>query len=309
MIRRSPAEYYIKYLMLLPEKLSDDDVTRTLRLLHLDYPGRLYLKRLRLTLKPPIPFYPTQESDLESYKFLQEHRVHRLFFRDKHVNIALLILQQPRAKEIVESALIASETRGQIIQRLRLFGFHVTEQSIKYYAHFFLNLKLVDPTELRALLQVRVDDMALDTDDKEALVRHKAMKQAMYLDPRYLAANSVHPPTTLVRLQLRYGLIPSRVDYTVLAEAARTSAIAAAVEYSQRAGPKDGANARDFATVAATMDALLRERGDGDAVLRKSLLTLETDDTPMKSVHQLTAGKFMDSVIDVEVEGEKVDAK
>jgi hypothetical protein len=283
-------------LLLLPDKLSDEDIARTLRQNQLDYPGANYLRQLRAQLRPPTPFHPTIESDVASYRYLVQQRVQRLFFRDRHVDMALRLLQQSRGKELIEALILATEPLAIILPRLRRFGFEVTPKAIEYYEHFFFNISLVDQTEMRALMTVRVEDMQLEGDDKEAQIRYKAMKQSMYTDPRYIIVNSGTPGIAMMRLQMRHGLMPSRVDYGRMAETARTLGVMATVECALRQGPKDAQNARDYSTVAVNMDALLRQRGDGDDTLRKTLLTLATVDEPTLNVMQLTGGNYTDSI-------------
>lgn len=296
MIRRSPAEYYIKYLLLLPDNLTDDDVVRTLREHHLDYPGCGYLSRLRASLRPPKPFYPMVETDLASYKFLQRHKVHRLFFRDAHVTTALELLGNARAKEVIESMILVEEPVFTTCTRLRRFGFDVHPKAVEYYEHFFMNTKLVDPTEMRALIALRVEDIALLGDDKETAIRYRAMKQAMYNDPRYMAVNAPVPALAAMRLQMRHGLKPNRLDHARLAEGVRMAALIAAEEAMLRGSPKAAMEARDYSVVAANMHALLQENGSEGSDLRKELIALGNDESTVPTIKQLTSGNFTDSI-------------
>jgi hypothetical protein len=297
MIRRSPAEFYIKYLILHPDRLTDDDIVRTLRENQLDYPGPGYLDRVRATLKPPVPFYPLRETDLPSYRFLQKQKVHRLFFRDAHMDLALEVLQSPKAKEVMETLLILAAEPTDICFRLRKFGFNVLPKAVEYYAHFFMNMTLVDPTEIRALISVRVEDMQLLGDDRETAIRYKAMKQAMYADPRYMAANSPAAHLAAVRMQMRYGYKP-QIDFGRLMEGMRDLATVSALETLLRGGPKSAAEARDLSVVIATVNGILTDQGGGSEELTRRLQTLgiTTDTKPVPTIKQLTDGNFTDSV-------------
>ena len=302
MIRRSPAEFYIKYLMLQPTRLPDETVVEMLREQQLDYPGKMYLKKLRASLRPPTPFYPYTAEHVDSYKFLQKHKVHMLFFPDEHVHQAWYLLRTPRAKEVVEAMLIAEEDPVRIFVRLDYFGIQgISEQSLVYYRHFFMNLSLIDQMEMRALLMVRIEDLGI-SEDPEDRVRYKAMKQAQYLDPRFLAANSSNKGLASLRLQIRHGLLPNRIEYGRIAEATRTAALGASYECSVRGGPRDAQSARDYSVVATNMDALIRERGGGEDTIRKSLVALGRDTTIVPSVQQLTGGNYTDCVDPVEEE-------
>jgi hypothetical protein len=284
--------------MLLPDKLSDEDIIRTLREHHLDYPGGRYLAQLRATLHPPTPFFPMVESDVPSYTFLQQHKVHNLFFRNAHATNALSILEDPRAKELVEALILVEEPLLVICTRLRRFGFNVAPKAIEYFEHFFFNTSLVDSTELRALMSIRVDDMMLDGSSPEDLIRAKAMKQAMYSDARYMAVNSPTPKLAAMKLQLRHGLKPNRADYSALAEGARTISIIAVQEALLRGGPKSATEARDLATVAVNMDNILRAKDDGIVESNKNLalVALTTDLNEIPTVRALSNGNFTESL-------------
>lgn len=297
MIRRSPAEFYIKYLILHPDRLTDEDIIRTLRENQLDYPGPGYLDRVRKTLKPPVPFHPLVESDVRSYKFLQRQKVHRLFFRNVHVDTALEILQTPKAKEVVETLLILAAEHTDICFRLRKLGFNVLPEAIAYYAHFFMNVQLVDPTELRALISVRVEDLQLAGDGQETAIRYKAMKQAMYTDPRYMAANSPAAHLTSIRMQMRYGYKPN-IDFMRLLEGLRDIAAVSALETLMRGGPKAAVEARDLSMVLATVNEILADSGGGSDEMKKQLqiLGLSTDNQSIPTIKELTNGDFTDSV-------------
>lgn len=296
MIRRSPCEYYIKYLMFLPEKLTDADIVRTLREHHLDYPGASYLRRLRASLDIPPIFRPRRASDIESYRFLQKHKVHRMFFPDKDMEITLQCLDTPQAKEILEAMLLADEDRATILHRMEGFGYRVTAQSLAYYQHFFFNLLLVDATEMRALLQLRIEDMTLGEDDPETLLRYKALKQASFQDPRTIAAHSINKYIASTRLQIRHGLEPTRLDFQRLADYARHIATVGAIEEGERRGVHGGQNMRDFATVASIFNDILKEQGGGHDTVHKAMVTIAHDNKPLRSLQEVTGGNYTEAV-------------
>ncbi len=297
MIRRSPAEYYIKYMILHPSMKTDEDIVRDLRERQLDYPGGKYLERLRSKLVKPANFDPLNETDSKSYKFLHKHKVNKLFFPDTYTREAVAILETPKAKEIVEAMLIAEEPTFVISKRLERFNLRVSMGGVEHYEHFFFNTKLVDPTELRALIDLRVDDMLLDA-DMETAARHKALKHANYSDARYQSVNSSTPYVAALRLQMRHGLMPTKVDYGRLAECVRMAALLAAYETLGKMSPRAAADARDFATVAATMDALLVAKGGGTSELQNSMqsIALAVDRGRVPTIASLTSGNFTDSI-------------
>jgi hypothetical protein len=297
MISRSPAEYYIKYMMLLPAAMADADIVRKLRDQQLDYPGAQYLKLLRASLTPPQPFYPTVQTHAPSYRFLQYHRVHKLFFPDEHMHKAAWLLQHPRGKEVIESLLLTAETPEKIVQRLAYLGFQtVTEQAVAYYKHFFLNPELVSPMEMAALIVIRVEDILLEGDDRETQIRYKAMKSAMYSDPRYRAVTSVNKETAAMGLQLRHGVTPDRVGFSKLLTSIQQTGATAVLEAVNRRGPKDAQNARDYMSVVDIASRTLKEMGDGDGNFSKAIIALGTDKREVPGVLQMTEGNYTDGV-------------
>ena len=307
MISRSPAEYYIKYMMLLPSAMSDEDIVRKLRDQQLDYPGAQYLRLLRASLTPPQPFYPTVQTHAPSYRFLQYHRVHKLFFPDEHMHRAAWMLQHPRGKEAIEALLLTAETPEKMVQRLAFLGFQVTEQAVAYYKHFFLNPELVSPMEMAALIVIRVEDILLEGDDKETQIRYKAMKNAMYSDPRYRAVTAVNKDTAAMCLQLRHGVTPNRVEFAQMMTSIQRIGAAAALEAAHRRGPKDAQNGRDYMSMIESATHILKEMGDGDGNFSKAIVALGTDKREVPGVLQMTEGNYTDGVSTGT--GEKTNAK
>jgi hypothetical protein len=291
--------------MLLPDKLSDADIVRTLREHQLDYPGASYLTKLRAGLRPPTPFRPLMASDVPSYRFLQRHRVHHLFFRNTYTFEALEMLTTPRSKELIESLILAEEPLMSICLRLRRFGVHVNPKSVEYYEHFFFNTSLVDHTELRALISIRVEDMAAGSNpDAETLVRYKAMQRALYNDPRYVAVNAVSPQIAAMRLQMRHGLMPNRIERMKLAQSVQQMAMTALSDTLQRGGPEYTTQARDLASVAKDLSTIIREAGGENTQLNESLqrIALSNDTTEVQNIRQLPGGQYEDSVTITSVE-------
>lgn len=297
MIRRSPAECYIKYLLVHPEGYTDEDVVRTLREHHLDHPGGSYLSRLRSKLHPPNPFYPMNGSHSPSFKFLVGERVHTLFFPDSKTKAALDVLTTPRVKELVESMTIVHDPLPLVAARIKRAGLgQYSEGDLKRYCHYFWNLDLVDALELRALVSKRVDDMLTDGNDPANLVLYKNMKKSMYGDPRYMAASDPTSVLSAVRLQVRFGYMPSRVDLVRLAEMGTALAAIGATHSALNGGAHAAQDARDYAMAAERLYALRQSLGTPDETLMKDLrqMAIHTSSEPVQHIDALSSGSYTD---------------
>ena len=105
MIRRSPCEYYLKYLATHPDNYSDDVIKEKLLEMGLDIPSPECLAQVKRQTIPPVPFRPLDSEHFPSQHFLNMHRIHSLYFRDQDTRGALWILSTPRAKEFAEAGI------------------------------------------------------------------------------------------------------------------------------------------------------------------------------------------------------------
>src|SRR3972149_1720488 len=103
MIRRSPGEFYLKYLVIHPDGYSNDYIMKNLGLkLGLDCLGEWYLNQLRASCIPPTPFYPFDQLHFNSQKFLRREQIHRVFQPDDSMVQASALLDRARLRELVE---------------------------------------------------------------------------------------------------------------------------------------------------------------------------------------------------------------
>src|SRR5258706_11783590 len=106
MFLRSPAEFFIKYLLVHPRRYTVEDIQRLLDKVDLPFVSVAYVEGLRERLAPPDPFRPWERLHSSSQRFLSRERLQRLFFRDKAMDRAQRILETPRAKEFAETMLL-----------------------------------------------------------------------------------------------------------------------------------------------------------------------------------------------------------
>jgi hypothetical protein len=78
-IRRSPAERYLKYLLCLPSTQSIQAVLELCELKQVDSVGEDYLRRLSLSLELPMSFAPQDPRHWESQATLMRLGIYELF--------------------------------------------------------------------------------------------------------------------------------------------------------------------------------------------------------------------------------------
>ncbi len=102
MIRRSPAEVYLKYLILHPKRFQDSGILEACEYAQLDGVNARYISRLRGQLPVPKDFAPFDKNHWPSQSFLIKQGLHSIFFPDSHGKKAFELLKLARIKEFIE---------------------------------------------------------------------------------------------------------------------------------------------------------------------------------------------------------------
>jgi hypothetical protein len=305
-IRRSPCEQYIKYLLLHPDAYGDQAVEDILRAQHLDFVSQRYISRLRSRLQPPKQFKPYNRLHAESARFLTRERVYYLFHPDEAMEQANAILHSPRGKECIETHLIAQDTPAFVLHGLHRLGLRASLKAVERYRFHYWNLMLVDDTELRALLHLRAEYVSPMEDDQDPQLR-MAMKKASFRDPRRMMSAMVSSPMAALLNMVRQGLVPSELELTRLANSVRVTALVRAAEAALLGAPSSAAEARDYSTVVQNMTSVVAELGSPDEDLQKDLqkLALALEESEVPTIKQLGGEHTVDlqplkEVIDVD---------
>lgn len=308
MIRRSPCELYIKYLLCHPDGYSLSAVKDIVVGQDLDYPSDVYVQGLIRRLRIPVPFYPSNVVHHRTTRFLKAEQIFAFFHPDKPAEEAHRLLQTPRAKETIETMTLAGDAPALIAHRIRRIGVPATAEGVRRYCSFYWNLNLVDSTEAHALLRMRVE-RTMDPvvpgvePTPDQMMQHLALNKAKYRDPRRLAAEIPNSPMASLMNQLRLGILPTQVELGRLLAATRMAAICRANEVVYAQSPTDAARGRDFMLMAKMATELIAEIGSPDTELQRDLqqLLLETDQGQVPHIRELQEGNRM-PIIDVEAE-------
>lgn len=293
MIRRSPCEYYTKFLILQPVKYTDAQIKELLLDEQLDYISSSYMKKLRAQCRTPEPFFPANKSHRRSRDFLLSEGIEDLFDNTQDVRTAKLILKTPRAKELVEAMTLTHvPVRAISIALSRQRQSNFTDGSIKAYQRYFWNIELLDSTEMRALLIHRANVAEL-SQDPEVQAQAKPFRSASYTDPRRVAAQMSHSPLGARLAQMRMGFMPSTDELAKIVEQVRLTALARALEMATYGGPEDSIKTLNYALTAEKMGNVLEQIVRPDEELRNQLsaIALRTN-APNKapSLMQLSGG-------------------
>lgn len=290
MIRRSPAEVYLKYLLVHPKKHTNEEVIQICRFAQVDYLGNWYLDRLRSLLDPPRPFFPNDPRHRASRTWLLTNGLSFIFNPDEYGRKAFDILKRPRVKEFVESSLISHAPVLAIADAVtRHHNFVCTPKTVERFRGFFWDIENLDSTELRALLMMRNDWMADHPDFKD---QAGAMKKAYWNDPRRSAANLPFSPISALLSQVRMGTMPANLDIAKIMDQTRGVALLRLFEAIAADGPNDSKKALDLSIVLEKITNTMKEVAQPQEEMQKELaaITMRTDDKPTPTVHQLSAG-------------------
>ena len=296
MIRRSPCELYIKFLLVHPRGFSVEEIKNKLHEMGLDFPSEAYVGSLQARLSPPSLFHPTDKTHKASQRFIMKHRLRGFFDPDEASAIAHDLVKNPRAKELIETLTLTEEPLALISSMVRQQGSRCTVAALQRYTTYYWDLSLVDSVETRALLQMRVDHIVNRDDGEEVKpyerMQHAALKRATYKDPRFLVTEMPITPMAGLLNRMRMGYLPTQVDLTRLAHATRVVCTVRAYGEAMSGAPHSAASARDFAVVSRVMTDLINEMGSPDVELHKELqsLALQTEDARPPNIHQLSGG-------------------
>ena len=289
---RSPAEFYLKYLIVHPDGLSTPAIKERLIDEGLDFISEEYLDKLRLNLVPPNPFYPDDRNHAASMAFILRERINRLFQRDITMKMALELLNMPRAREFAEAMLLIQVPLSAIAAFItRHRGVYCTPDALELYSHYFWNINLLDSSQMRVLAMLRVD---LAVQNIPELKDHKdVLKAAYYKSALKVAVDLPYSPTTAMIVQQRLGIKPSRADLAARMLEARDQAILRAVEATQQDGLHDSQKFLNYATGSRILEELLQMVVKPEEEMREQLqsIALRTDPNQVVPIHQLSGGQ------------------
>lgn len=299
----SPALIYLRWLIVRPgRKSTDEEVRAAMTELGLDYLSLEYIVKVRERLAPPVPFQPYDPLSTASRRFIIREGMLPIVAPDKDAKIALQLVRIPRAKEFIETALLTEAPRNALASYVTRFcGLQCTTKAIDIYRRLFWNTSRLDATQMRALLQYRVE-MAGDNAEgasREKRALYAATKKASYTDPRRSASELPSSPISSMITLMRMGIMPNVGETSRIFENARSLAALKATEAASQDGPRDSHRALNYTLMVRHFTEVLETMAKPDEMLQSDLsrIALSTDNRPIPSIHELSDGKHTVDVV------------
>jgi len=274
MIRRSPSEYYIKYLLVHPDEYDNEKVRSICLQLGIEVLGNWYMNQLRFQCQPPDPFYPQDFLHAPSQKFLRRECLYSVFHPDEHMQLALKVLDKPRVREVVEVMALSGAPSDAIAYALQVrTNFPCTEQAVNLYRHYFWDIDLLDSNEMRAFLQMKQDRVA-ESADPEIKYQYTYLNKNKHTDPRIVASKLPVSPLSAVLSQIQVGVMPKGVALSAVLENVRLMASLRALESTTVGGPYAAGSSQSYMVTADIANKILETLVKPEDELRRDLMNI-----------------------------------
>jgi len=314
MIRRSPSEYYIKFLLAHPDQYDEAHVKRICELHNLEYLGEWYLQQLRSQLQLPKPFHPTDQLHLTSQRFIRKEMIQRAFLPNDAMKIALSILEKATTRELVEVMILSGAPHQAIVFGLNArLHFVATVEAIDLYRHYFWDVDLLDTTELRAFLEMRLERV-MAHDDPKMRAQYSHLWRQRHNDPRIVASKLPVSPLAAMMAQIQLGVMPRDLNVSDVLTSIRLMASLRALEATMTGGPAGSQMASNFMMTAdianRLYDTILKPEDQLRGELNKIALRTTAMKTPLLGA--LSGGNHttqLQPAPEPETEEEKEDVK
>ena len=294
MLTRSPCESYIKYLLVHPDRYTNDAVRQILDLNRLDYIGDSYFKRLRESCRAPEVFKPRDLSHEDSQTFLFEQGIWELFHMDDAVRCAFDILDSPSAKAIVESLLLIQAPHDPVAALLQaVYDIpDATGEAIAKYKRHFWNTRILDRTDVSVLLDMRAK-AGLRSDDPFVRDAVKLYIKHSRTDARVMVAKYPDSPSSALLARVQHGMTTKHINPTETLDRCLNVAALRLNEVLYIGGPKFDSKSRNLATTCKLLQEILDNRARPEEELRKQIQTLKmrTDSEEVPTLQVLSGGR------------------
>lgn len=209
LLRQVPCQRYLLYLLARGTRLPE--IGERCESLRLIYGGEDFLQALHLSLELPDPFRPNSRTHEPSQTWLKEHGIAALFPSPwpAPAEAAFRLIQKPRAKEALETLLLAGSSREGIVLTLRRLGIQTSEETLLWAERLFWDISAMEVTELRAVLQMRAPSLAQVFANPYLA---KKVERAMYRDPRLLLADVPKGPAAVLVAQTLLGVPQQKMN-------------------------------------------------------------------------------------------------
>jgi hypothetical protein len=288
---RSPAEFYIKYLVIHPDAYTTEQIRKRLLRESLDFIGDEYIDRVREEMpRMPNPFYPTDEHHLPSHMYICEQQINRIFIPDRTMRNVLTLVRLPRAKLQIETMLYGGQAHAITAAAVsRVCRTHCVAEDIALFMHYFCNYNLLDVLDIRRLNDWRDSITARDVLEFQGM--EKSIKRTSYKDPRRIVAEMPQSPCAAFAAQMALGIMPpvakiaERVEEIALLGAQR------AHEAILENGPGAHEKFMMFASGSQRVSEVSQSIAKPNDALKNMSVSMRTSPTKAPTVQALTEGR------------------
>jgi len=149
---RHPSEYFVKYLLTLPQPEAQDDNWIRAGVNSIGYPPPSvpYISILRQVLRNdlPVDYDPFNRYNRQTTKFLRNHGVWALHNPGEDTKESTRLLNEPPIRKVVEQLLLGRLESKEIASRVNSrFKRFYTADTISDYSHYFWNCSLMKTSD------------------------------------------------------------------------------------------------------------------------------------------------------------------
>lgn len=151
-----PSHYYIKYLLIIQEDLSNDSINSTLTFHGMAPADQKCLAQIRAEVQEiPEDFAPWDKSHQLTNRWLRSQKIYSFVHPDDGtLEMRDRILGSPRLRRDVEGLLLGNVGVREAAFRLQKLGHPVSEVAIAEYRHYFWNTEVMGLSDWIAYFEV-----------------------------------------------------------------------------------------------------------------------------------------------------------
>lgn len=285
----------MKYLLLHPANYDEQSILFSCQQNKIEALGEGYIRNLRTQLlsQVPDPFYPKDKTHIESALFLRQQGVYFLFFPDYDIERLFLLLERPRLREYVETALIAMARESDVAKALRdIFRFQCNGRTIEHYKMLFFDVDNLTTVELQALLMMQGYNLA-NHPQPHVASQQEAYKRAAYNDPRLVAARMPRGPFTATVAQIALGFMPPKMDVTKAMEQIQKMMLMQMASASMSSDIKAAEKLTMGVQAFVRIDEYLEKKGSSEERLREQMraIQIKTEQEEVPLLSELSGGE------------------
>lgn len=247
-----PAEFFVKYLLVVGSALNHDEVNTNLEIHGLSEISEVDLERCKLDIaKLPADFRPWDSKHRPTVSWLRKKKLYSLVFPDKHTEqMREKILLSPVNRERVETFILGGVPFFDISNQMRELGTELSELAIAEFRHYFWNSDIMGIGDWSIYL------------DRDSSNRTSPLKNA------YQLAVRAGPEATSYRLGIRRELDGKKIMMEVRSELYHTFLETRTLPLSDKKVEMLGNLARGLARIDERVQA-------GDTALQETLKKFE----------------------------------